>query len=61
MVFVYNNKTVRIRLYSKLQRTTYTKEFSSEYSIIDDHMLYLQSKQHTRKELEAEGYTYATY
>jgi len=60
-VFLYNNQTVRIRLYCKLTRDVFTYEFSCRRTIIDDHMLYLQSQQHTRNELEKKGYTHAKY
>jgi hypothetical protein len=42
-------------------RTMYVRDFSSKTTIIDDVMLYLQSQQHTKQELLAEGYIYATY
>ena len=42
-------------------RTTYMRDFSCKTTIIDDHMLELQTQQHTKQELLLKGFTYATY
>ena len=60
-IFLYDNRTVRIRLYCKLTRDVLTYEFSSRQTIIDDHMLYLQSQQHTKQELLDKGYLHVKY
>ena len=39
----------------------YNYEFSSKNTIIDDHMLELQTQQHTKQELLRKGYKYDTY
>jgi hypothetical protein len=60
-VFLYDNQTVRVRLYCSFIRGTYTQEFSCKTTIIDDHMLELQSQQHTKQELLDKGFIYANY
>ena len=60
-VFRYKDDTVKIQLVYRLNKQMYVYTFSSRYCIIDDHMIYLQSQQHTREELEKKGYIYATY
>lgn len=60
-IFIYNNQTVKVRLYCKLTRDVLIYEFSSKQNIIDDHMLYLQSRQHTKKGLKEKGYIHVKY
>lgn len=55
-IFIYNNQIVKVRLYCKLTRDVLIYE-----NIIDDHMLYLQSRQHTKKELKEKGYIHVKY
>ena len=61
MIFVYDNQTVKVKLHCSLMRSRYLCEFSSRTTIIDDHMLELQTQEQTKQELLRKGYKYDTY